>query len=108
MPSDDAQTSRSGPTDFARRTFIKGVIAGGVAVSSAAYLFRNSPLLTGGAARMSGVKRLLTLNVNGQTRRVGRSPAGDPGHDAPIQARAHRHQTRLRPGGVRCLHGACR
>ncbi len=74
MPSDDAQTSRSGPTDLTRRTFIKGVIAGGVAVSSAAYLFRNSPLLTGGAARTSGVERLLTLNVNGQTRRVDVAP----------------------------------
>ena len=74
MPSDDAQTSRSGPTDLNRRTFIKGVIAGGVAVSSAAYLFRNSPLLTGGAARTSGVERLLTLNVNGQTRRVDVAP----------------------------------
>ena len=50
MPSDDAQTGRGGPTDLTRRTFIKGVIAGGVAVSSTAYLFRNSPLLTGGAA----------------------------------------------------------
>ncbi len=74
MPSDDAQTDRSGPTDLTRRTFIKGVIAGGVAVSSAAYLFRNSPLLTGGAARTSGVERLLTLNVNGQARRVDVAP----------------------------------
>ena len=38
MPSDDAQTGHSGPTELTRRTFIKGVIAGGVAVSSAAYL----------------------------------------------------------------------
>ena len=45
-----------------------------MAVSSAAYLFRNSPLLTGGAARTSGVERLLTLNVNGQTRRVDVAP----------------------------------
>ena len=50
MSNEDAQPTRSGPTNLPRRTFIKSVIAGGVAVSSAAYLFRNSPLLGGGAA----------------------------------------------------------
>ena len=74
MPSDEAPTSRPVSTEFTRRTFIKGVIAGGVAVPSAAYLFRNSSLLTGGAARTSGVERLLTLNVNGQSRRVDVAP----------------------------------
>jgi len=49
-----------------RRNFIKGVIGGGVAASSASYLFRASSLLgQGGSA-----DRLLTLNVNGQQRRV--------------------------------------
>jgi aerobic-type carbon monoxide dehydrogenase small subunit (CoxS/CutS family) len=49
-----------------RRNFIKGVIGGGVAASSASYLFRASSLLgQGGPA-----DRLLTLNVNGQLRRV--------------------------------------
>ena len=49
-----------------RRNFIKGVIGGGVAASSASYLFRASVLLgQGGSA-----DRLLTLNVNGQQRRV--------------------------------------
>ncbi len=74
MSSDDAQTDLSGPTGVTRRTFIKGVIAGGVTVTSAAYLFRNSPLLTGGAARTAGVERLVTLNVNGQDRRVDVAP----------------------------------
>jgi aerobic-type carbon monoxide dehydrogenase small subunit (CoxS/CutS family) len=50
-----------------RRDFIKGVIAGGAAVSSAGYLFRASTLL--GSARGTG-ERLLTLNVNGQQRRA--------------------------------------
>lgn len=51
-----------------RRNFIKGVIAGGVATSSAAYLFRGSPLL---GQQPSGLgERLITLNVNGQLRRV--------------------------------------
>jgi aerobic-type carbon monoxide dehydrogenase small subunit (CoxS/CutS family) len=48
-----------------RRNFIKGVIGGGVAVSSATYLFRASGVLGDG-----GGDRLLTLNVNGQPRRV--------------------------------------
>jgi len=49
-----------------RRNFIKGVIGGGVAASSASYLFRASSLL--GQSGSAG--RLLTLNVNGQQRRV--------------------------------------
>jgi len=71
---DDAHATRNAPTDVSRRTFIKGVIAGGVAVSSAAYLFRNSPLVSGQAARAGGVERLITLSVNGQTRRVDVAP----------------------------------
>ena len=51
-----------------RRDFIKGVIAGGAAVSSASYLFRASTLL-GQAAGGAG-ERLITINVNGQQRRV--------------------------------------
>jgi aerobic-type carbon monoxide dehydrogenase small subunit (CoxS/CutS family) len=51
-----------------RRTFIKGVIAGGAAVSSAGYLFRLSSHHHAPVA--GGVERLITLNVNGQQRRV--------------------------------------
>lgn len=53
-----------------RRTFIKGVIAAGATVSSTAYLFRASGLLGQGGGSAGGVERLLTLNVNGQQRRV--------------------------------------
>jgi aerobic-type carbon monoxide dehydrogenase small subunit (CoxS/CutS family) len=49
-----------------RRRFIKGVIAGGAAVSSATYLFRNSSVHGAGGVG----ERLITLNVNGQRRRV--------------------------------------
>jgi aerobic-type carbon monoxide dehydrogenase small subunit (CoxS/CutS family) len=52
-----------------RRNFIKGVISSGVAVSSANYLFRASPLL-GQQVSEGGGERLITLNVNGQQRRV--------------------------------------
>jgi aerobic-type carbon monoxide dehydrogenase small subunit (CoxS/CutS family) len=53
-----------------RRTFIKSVIAAGAAASSAAYLFRGSGPLLGQTSAPGAVERLLTLNVNGQMRRV--------------------------------------
>jgi len=53
------------PKEVSRRRFIKSVIAGGAAVSSASYLFRNSIVHGVGAG-----ERLITLNVNGQQRRV--------------------------------------
>jgi len=49
-----------------RRRFIQGVIAGGAGVSAATYLFRaSSPT----SAASTG-DRLITINVNGQDRRV--------------------------------------
>src|SRR6202790_4524818 len=54
------------PKAVSRRRFIQGVIAGGAAVSSASYLFRGSTVH--GSA--GGGERLITLNVNGQRRRV--------------------------------------
>jgi aerobic-type carbon monoxide dehydrogenase small subunit (CoxS/CutS family) len=55
--------------EVSRRAFIKGVIASGAVVSSAGYLFRASSLLSSMAAAGAG-ERLITLNVNGQQRRV--------------------------------------
>ena len=65
--NDDTRLTDSTPHAISRRDFIKGVIAGGVAVSSAAYLFRASRVIgqSGGAG-----DRLITINVNGQLRRV--------------------------------------
>jgi aerobic-type carbon monoxide dehydrogenase small subunit (CoxS/CutS family) len=57
----------STPEAISRRNFIKGVIAGGVAVSSAGYLFRASTLLSESAG---AGERLITINVNGQQRRA--------------------------------------
>jgi aerobic-type carbon monoxide dehydrogenase small subunit (CoxS/CutS family) len=54
------------PKAVSRRRFIQGVIAGGAAVSSASYLFRSSNVQGAGG----GGERLITLNVNGQRRRV--------------------------------------
>jgi aerobic-type carbon monoxide dehydrogenase small subunit (CoxS/CutS family) len=63
----DPKLIGSTPEAISRRDFIKGVLVGGVAVSSAGYLFRASTLLgqSGGV-----VERLITINVNGQLRRA--------------------------------------
>ncbi|HYW37039.1 MAG TPA: (2Fe-2S)-binding protein [Terriglobales bacterium] len=58
------------PKAVSRRNFIKGVITSGVAVSSASYLFRASSLLQGQQLAAGVGERLITLNVNGQQRRV--------------------------------------
>jgi aerobic-type carbon monoxide dehydrogenase small subunit (CoxS/CutS family) len=53
-----------------RRAFIKGVIAAGAAVSASSYLFRGPERLFGQGSLPGAVERLMTLNVNGQMRRV--------------------------------------
>lgn len=53
-----------------RRNFIKGVIAGGAVATSAGYLFRGVGPLLGQSSALGSVERLITLSVNGQTRRV--------------------------------------
>ncbi len=55
---------------LSRRNFIKGVIAGGAAASSAAYLFRGGGALLGQTSAPGSVERLISLAVNGQQRRV--------------------------------------
>lgn len=60
------------PQGVSRRTFIKGVIATGAVAASTSYLFRGPVSVSGQGAQGSAgsVERLLTLNVNGQLRRV--------------------------------------
>jgi aerobic-type carbon monoxide dehydrogenase small subunit (CoxS/CutS family) len=53
-----------------RRAFIKGVIAAGAVATSASYLFRGSGALLGQPSLPGSVERLITINVNGQARRV--------------------------------------
>ena len=65
----DNQTAEDTLKSVSRRNFIKGVISSGVAVSSANYLFR-APSLLGQAAPGGAAERLISLNVNGQQRRV--------------------------------------
>ena len=54
---------------FSRRNFIKGVIAAGATVSASAYLFRTT-IMGQNNAMAGAVERLITLNINGQDRRV--------------------------------------
>ncbi|MGD9905276.1 MAG: (2Fe-2S)-binding protein [Vicinamibacterales bacterium] len=59
------EAPRGGAT---RRSFIKGVIAAGAAVSTSAYLFRTN--IAGQPAAPGSVERLISITVNGQVRRV--------------------------------------
>jgi aerobic-type carbon monoxide dehydrogenase small subunit (CoxS/CutS family) len=66
MENSNPKTLLATPKAVSRRRFIKGVIAGGAAVSSAGYLFRSSVVHGVGGPG----DRLITLKVNGQLRRA--------------------------------------
>ena len=69
--ADEGMVSQTGRTPTSRRTFIKGVIASGAAVSASAYMFRGPGISSAHAQGAAGtVERLMTLNDNGQERRV--------------------------------------
>jgi aerobic-type carbon monoxide dehydrogenase small subunit (CoxS/CutS family) len=70
---DDMKMSEETPQSASRRTFIKGVIAAGAVASSSAYLFRTTTL-HGQPSAAGAVERLITLNVNGQERRIDVMP----------------------------------
>jgi aerobic-type carbon monoxide dehydrogenase small subunit (CoxS/CutS family) len=55
---------------ISRRDFIKGVIAAGAVATSASYLFRSTGGMLSQSSAQGSVERLITLNVNGQMRRV--------------------------------------
>ena len=67
---EDKTMTADAPSNVSRRNFIKGVIASGAAVSSAAYLWRSSSVLGQQPSAPGSVERLITLTVNGQDRRV--------------------------------------
>ena len=58
------------PKNVSRRNFIKGVVASGAVVSATGYLWRSSSVAGQQASVPGSVERLITLNVNGQDRRV--------------------------------------
>ena len=63
------ETTRAPVSGPSRRSFIKGVIAAGAAVSSSSYLFRGPTALSGSVVRAT-FPRLVSLNVNGRERSV--------------------------------------
>src|SRR5690349_3471971 len=66
---DEQESSRQLERAVSRRNFIKGVISAGAAASTSGYLFRGTTVAR--AQSLPGsVERLITLNVNGQSRRV--------------------------------------
>jgi aerobic-type carbon monoxide dehydrogenase small subunit (CoxS/CutS family) len=67
---EDKTKTEDTPKNITRRNFIKGVVASGAVVSSAAYLWRSSTLSGQQPSLAGAVERLITLNVNGQDRRV--------------------------------------
>ena len=69
---EDNKMSEDTSSSVSRRTFIKGVIAAGAVASSSAYLFRSATVH--GQPAAGAVERLITLNVNGQDRRVDVAP----------------------------------
>ena len=83
-----------------RRTFIKGVIASGTAVSSAGYLFRSSGSRAAQAQGLGAVERLMTLNVNGRDRRVDVLPPETLAHTI-------RYKLGLIGTKLGCDHGEC-
>jgi aerobic-type carbon monoxide dehydrogenase small subunit (CoxS/CutS family) len=70
---DDKKMPEEISQSVSRRGFIKGVIAAGAVASSSAYLFR-SATVHGQPSAAGAVERLITLNVNGQDRRVDVMP----------------------------------
>src|ERR1700680_149611 len=65
----DKNNMEDAPKGISRRSAIKGVIAAGAVSTSGAYLFRTSVVRAQQGAAGS-VERLITLDVNGQQRRV--------------------------------------
>ena len=64
-------TEETAQQGVSRRSFIKGAIAASAAVSSSNYLFRsNGGALLAQSPAAGAVERLITLNINGRSRRL--------------------------------------
>ena len=88
---------RSAPS---RRAFIKGVIASGAAASAAGYLFRAPGISSAHAQAAGTVERLVTLNVNGASRRVDVLPQETLSHTI-------RYKLGLTGTKLGCDHSEC-
>ena len=70
MPEGPITSVPGNEPGVSRRNFIKGVIAAGATVSASAYLFRTNDRRPERARWPGSVERLITLDINGQQRRV--------------------------------------
>lgn len=66
----DVEKMTDAERGISRRSFIKGIIAAGSAVSSVAYLFRGTDAVLAQSSLPGAVERMVTLTVNGRKRRV--------------------------------------
>jgi aerobic-type carbon monoxide dehydrogenase small subunit (CoxS/CutS family) len=99
--AEDSSTTILQRSASSRRTFIKGVIASGAAASAAGYLFRAPGAGVAQAQPAAGtVERLVTLNVNGQARRVDVLPNETLSHTI-------RYKLGLIGTKLGCDHGEC-
>jgi aerobic-type carbon monoxide dehydrogenase small subunit (CoxS/CutS family) len=99
-PVDDGLLAEVGRTPASRRAFIKGVIASSAAVSSANYMFRGSVIPSAQAQAAGAVERMITINVNGQDRRVDVMPQETLAHTI-------RYKLGLTGTKLGCDHGEC-
>ena len=88
---------RSAPS---RRAFIRGVIASGAVASAAGYLVRGPGIPSARAQSAGTVERLVTLNVNGVSRRVDVLPQETLAHTI-------RYKLGLIGTKLGCDHGEC-
>lgn len=68
--SDETENVPAVTPGVTRRNFIKGVIASGAVASSVSYWFRWTGVVADQPSAAGAVERLITVNVNGQLRRV--------------------------------------
>ena len=68
LPPDPA--AQEGASRYTRREFIKRVIATGAVASAAAYVYGGLSGCSRKASLAGGIERLISLNVNGEVRRV--------------------------------------
>ena len=85
-----------------RREFLRGVVCSGVAVSAATYMFTGHAKQARAAVR--GVERLVSLNINGKTRRVDVAPNDTLAHT--LRYRLGLTGTKIGCNRAEC--GACR
>jgi aerobic-type carbon monoxide dehydrogenase small subunit (CoxS/CutS family) len=69
-PGSEVEPTSLGRSKSSRRAFIKGIIASGAVASSSGFLFGNLAGCTTDKPTVGAIERLISLNVNGQIRRV--------------------------------------